>query len=110
MAARPHMIDAHSHIDDEQFAADVDEVIGRADEAGVTRMLVVGYDHETWISSRKLVAAHPDKLYSVIGIHPNSAFETSEDSLAELAALCRGEDGGPRAVGLGETGLDYYWD
>ena len=47
----------------------------------------------------------------MLGIHPNSAGETSDDTLAQLAALARGADGGPRGrFGLGETGLDYHWE
>jgi TatD DNase family protein len=104
-------VDAHTHLDAEEFRDDVAQVIERAREAGVTRMLTVGYDRQTWLTSRQLAEEYGDRgVCLVLGIHPNSADETDDASLARLAALAQGEDGGPRALALGETGLDYYWD
>jgi TatD DNase family protein len=108
----PDLIDSHAHVDAPEFGADRDAVLARAHAAGVTRMITVGYDQATWETATALVTAHSDSgLYLALGIHPNSAYETSDATLAALAARIgagRSDPAQPRVVGLGETGLDYY--
>lgn len=97
------IIDTHAHLDYPDFAADLDEVIARAREAGVTRIITIGTGIE---SSRRAVALaekYPN-VHAVVGIHPTNVLEEPEDfapALRELVAH-------PRVAAIGETGLDYH--
>lgn len=95
--------DTHAHLDFPDFAGDLDAVLARAAEAGVTRIITIGTSVE---SSRRAVALaerHP-AIYAVVGIHPNSAIEAEPGAMDALRELARH----PRVVAIGETGLDYY--
>lgn len=95
--------DTHSHIFWKNFDEDRAEVITRAREAGVERMLVVGTDLET--SRQCFEICEGEKgLYPTAGVHPHDARGVGADVLDEIESLCR-ED---RCVAVGETGLDYF--
>ncbi|MFP4346596.1 MAG: TatD family hydrolase [Anaerolineales bacterium] len=102
------MIDSHIHLQDGRYGSDLDNVVKRAAEAGVTACIVPGTDLAT---SRAAVAlaeryAHPPcAVYATVGYHPTSAHELTEKTLEELHGLAQH----PRVVGIGEIGLDYYW-
>lgn len=100
------LTDTHAHLYFNKFDDDREEVIARAAETGVTRILVPGITLETSLASAKLADAHPT-LFAAIGIHPTDALtwtETTRDELRELAQKS------PRVKAIGEIGLDYYWD
>ena len=95
------MIDTHAHLD--ACADPPGEVIGRAREAGVGRILTVGMTVEGSRAALDLAAAH-EGVHAIVGIHPHEAGADADlDALHELA---REE----RAVGVGETGLDFFRD
>jgi len=97
------IIDTHSHLDFPEFEGEIDAVIERAAQAGVTRIITIGTSVE---SSRRAVALaerHP-AIFAVVGIHPGSATEAEPDAIDRLRELARS----PRVVAIGETGLDYY--
>jgi TatD DNase family protein len=99
------LIDTHAHLDDERFAADLPAVLDRARAAGVARVIAVG---TTAASSRQCVALarqYP-ALRATVGIQPNHVAEAAPGDWDEVVALAAG----PEVVGLGETGLDRYWD
>lgn len=99
------LIDTHVHLNADQYEEDIDAVIQRALDAGVKRMVVVGFDRPTITRAMELAEKH-DFLYAVVGWHPVDAVDcTAEDLqwIEELAAH-------PKVVGIGETGLDYHWD
>jgi TatD DNase family protein len=108
----PTLIDAHAHLDAPEFDEDRPAVIDRAHAAGVTRLITIGYDRQTWVSATALARAEASRgVYLALGIHPNSAYEADDATLADLVARCRAwraDPAAPRVVGLGETGLDYY--
>lgn len=95
--------DTHSHLFWNRFDEDRDEVISRAKEAGVERMLVVGTTLETSKSSFELAALH-DGLFPTAGVHPHDAEAPDEAVREEIATLCAL----PECVAVGETGLDYF--
>lgn len=99
------LIDTHVHLNAEQYEEDVEEVIERAREAGVGKMIVVGFDTETIERAMELVERY-DFLYAVIGWHPVDAIDCTEENLAWIESLTKH----PKVVGIGETGLDYHWD
>jgi TatD DNase family protein len=97
------LLDTHAHLDYPDFAADLDAVLERAREAGVTRVITIGTGVE---SSRRAVALaekYPE-VFAVVGVHPTNVLEEPGDfpaALRELAAH-------PKVAALGETGLDYH--
>ena len=99
------LVDTHVHLNAEQYEEDVEEVIERAREAGVGKMIVVGFDTETIERAMELVERY-DFLYAVIGWHPVDAIDCTEENLAWFESLTKH----PKVVGIGETGLDYHWD
>jgi TatD DNase family protein len=104
MSNNARLIDTHAHIASEQFNADRADVLARAAEAGVARMIEIGYD---LVSSRAAVAlaeAHP-QIYAVVGLQPNHVHEAPDNWADELRALAAH----PKVVGIGEIGLDYHW-
>src|SRR5438067_8045975 len=98
------LIDTHAHLDDDRFQADLSEVLERARQAGVTRVVVVATTAASSGICLDLAVRHARVVPSV-GIQPNNvAAEPPEawDQVAQLAA-------DPRVVALGETGLDRHW-
>ncbi len=101
------LIDTHCHLNHEDFAGDRAEVYGRAEAAGVSRFLCIGYDKESSHQAAELAAEHA-AIYAAIGIHPESAEEWSPDLAAEFAALFAARP--DKMTAYGEIGLDYHWD
>ena len=99
------MVDSHSHLNDPKFAADLDEVISRAREAGVERIVVCGYD---LASSREAIAIAErfEEVYATVGVHPHDAKSFDQDALRELEELSRSA----KVIAIGETGLDFHYD
>jgi TatD DNase family protein len=96
--------DTHAHLADPALSGEADAAIQRALEAGVRRVVAVGYDLAT--SEASLALARRDGVWAAVGIHPNSASDADPASLARIGELARD----PRVVAIGETGLDYYRD
>lgn len=103
------MIDSHCHLNDERFDADIIEVIERAFQSGVNRLIVVGYGLASSRKAIEIVHSHSEKqgvrLHAVIGISPFEAETWGESSRSELASLARDS----AVVGLGEAGLDFFY-
>lgn len=98
-------IDTHVHLNADQYEDDVEEVIERALEAGVSKMVVVGFDHKTIHKAMELAERY-EFIYAVVGWHPVDAVDCTEEDLAWIESLAAH----PKVVGIGEMGLDYYWD
>jgi TatD DNase family protein len=98
------LIDTHSHIADVEFDPDREEVIERALQADVRKMVLIGTDLP---SSRRAVALAEQHLFlwATVGLHPHESKGIDNDLLHSLAKLA----GHPKVVGWGETGLDYYY-
>jgi TatD DNase family protein len=95
--------DSHCHLDFEVFNKDRQDVINRARENGIDRILNPGIDIETSKAAIKWAEAFPE-VYAAVGIHPNDALSWNETTLDELRSLARS----PKVVAIGEIGLDYY--
>ncbi len=97
------LIDTHAHLDFPEFATDLPDVLARAAEAGVSRIVTVSTTIE---SSRRSIslAAGQASVFATVGIHPSNAETFSDDEMAALRELA----GQPRVVALGECGLDYH--
>jgi TatD DNase family protein len=97
------LIDTHAHLDYPDFAADLDGVIERAREAGVTRIITIG----TGIESSRRALAIAEKyasVFAVVGVHPTNVQDEPDDFLSALRDLARH----PKVAAIGETGLDYH--
>ncbi len=101
----PGLVDTHAHLMDAAFDADRDAVLARASAAGVAALVLVGYDLPTSRAAVELARRLPWARASV-GIHPNSAAESTDQDFEAVASLARM----PEVVAIGETGLDYYRD
>lgn len=99
------LIDTHVHLNDNQYEQDIDQVIQRALDAGVERMVVVGFDRPTITRAMELTEKH-SFIYAVVGWHPVDAINCTEEDLQWIEELAAH----PKVVGIGETGLDYHWD
>lgn len=99
------LFDTHTHLNAEQFEEDYKEVIERAREAGVSKMVVVGFDQPTIKRAMALIEQY-DELYASVGWHPVDAIDLTEKDLEWIEALAKH----PKVVALGEMGLDYHWD
>ncbi len=95
--------DTHAHLDYPDYADDLPEVIARAQNAGITRIISIGTDLE---SSRRAVqlADRFEGVFAAVGWHPSNAHEAPEDIRPALRELARH----PKVVAIGEIGLDYH--
>jgi len=94
------VIDTHAHLG---ALDDADEAVGRAAEAGVTRILTVGTDIDDCRRAISLAERH-DGVFAILGIHPHEAGTATDDDIAALRDLLEH----PKAVAVGETGLDWF--
>lgn len=98
------LIDTHAHMALPQFDADRAAALARAAAAGVARVVEIGYDLESSRAAVALAEQH-QQIFAVVGVQPNHAHELRAGWEAELRALCDH----PKAVAVGEIGLDYHW-
>ena len=96
------MIDTHAHLD---ALDDPDDVVTRARDAGVTRILTVGTDVAGCRRALELAEEH-EEVFAILGIHPHAANEATNGDVAEVQSLLAH----PKAVGAGEMGLDWFRD
>lgn len=99
------LFDTHTHLDAPQFDGDREETIARAVEAGVTRMVNIGFNRDTIPTTMKLAESY-DFIYAAVGWHPTDAIDMKDEDLDWIASLCAHD----KVVAIGEIGLDYYWD
>ncbi|HZJ16646.1 MAG TPA: TatD family hydrolase [Chthoniobacteraceae bacterium] len=97
------LIDTHAHLTFKDFADDLEGVIARAAEAGVTRIITIGTSLESSRLAVELAEKYPG-VFATVGIHPDNAVKLPLDFIANLRALARS----PRVVAIGEIGLDYF--
>ncbi len=104
MSTTPTITDSHCHLDFPDFDGQLDEIISRAAEAGVTRMVTICTRLRNEATVRAIAEAHASVFYAA-GTHPMSAADEPLASVDQLVALSRH----PKFVGIGETGLDYHY-
>lgn len=96
--------DSHCHLDDNAYDKDRAEVLKRAEESAVTRILNPGYDVKSSTDALAIATAYK-MVRAAVGIHPQKGEEHNKESYALLEELAA--SGKPAAIG--EIGLDYYW-
>ena len=97
------LIDTHAHLDYPDFAGDFEDILRRATEAGVTRIITIGTSVESSRRAVELAEKYPN-VFAVIGVHPTYVEESGEDVITPLRDLAKSL----RVVAIGETGLDYH--
>ena len=100
-----HLIDSHCHLNYAGLGDDVPGVLARAREAGVGGFLAISCRVSEWADVIGLAEAHAG-VWASVGIHPHEADEHPDTDAATLIAAAAH----PRVIGIGETGLDYYYD
>src|SRR6056297_3708449 len=100
----PAIVDSHCHLDFDSLLPDLDDVVARAKQAGVTRMVTICTRLKNAATIRAIADAQPPVFWAA-GTHPMSAAEEPMASVDDLVALSRH----PKFVGIGETGLDYHY-
>ena len=101
----PNLFDTHAHLHFPDFAGDLDAVLARARQAGVSRFLTIGTDVATSRDAVALAAREPD-VWASVGVHPHDAASADAAALEEIERLASA----PRVVAIGETGLDFFRD
>ncbi|MBI5402656.1 MAG: TatD family hydrolase [Ignavibacteriae bacterium] len=99
------IIDTHAHLFYEDIVKDIDSVLERAAESGISRIIIPAVDYKTSIRTLKLCDKY-EMLYGAVGFHPCDIKETNPDDIKLLEELTSHH----KIVAIGEIGLDYYWD
>jgi TatD DNase family protein len=101
-----NLVDTHAHLYVEQFDGELDEVMERATQNGVNRILLPNIDSSTTKRMWDVVDAYPERCFPMMGIHPCSVGENIEDELNHVQTqLASG-----KYIAVGEIGIDLYWD
>ncbi len=101
----PVLVDSHCHLDFPDFGPEVDEVVARAHAAGVGLMVTISTKVSAFDRVRAVAERFPH-VFCTVGIHPHEAASEPETDMATLVALAKH----PKVVGIGETGLDYFYE
>ncbi|MFN4310865.1 MAG: TatD family hydrolase [Ferrovibrio sp.] len=99
------LIDSHCHLDFPDFAEERDAIIQRARQAGVGLMLTISTRLDQFDRVLEVAESYPD-VYCTVGIHPHEADDHVDVAAAKLIELAAH----PKVVGIGETGLDYFYE
>ena len=99
------LVDSHCHLNYKGLAEQQGEVLARARARGVTAMLNIATRESEWDDVLAAAEANDD-VWASVGIHPHDADQHPDVDTAKLVARARNR----RVVGIGETGLDYYYD
>ena len=100
------LIDTHAHLYSSKFSSDRDDMVRRAIAAGVNKLYLPNIDAASIDAMLDLEAAFPDHCFAMMGLHPCSVNETVEAELAIVEKYLQER----KWAGVGETGIDLYWD
>ncbi|MBP7373975.1 MAG: TatD family hydrolase [Prevotella sp.] len=98
--------DTHTHLDGEEFANDLNEVVERAKDAGVVRVLIPAIDLNNVNPVVELCNRYQGYAYPMVGLHPEEVKADWETVLHKMREIM---DSNPDFIAIGEVGLDYYW-
>ncbi len=99
-------IETHSHLNDKSFDADRADVIDRAFKSGVAKIIEIACSAKEWEPASALCAGYKGKIAAAFGIHPQYTEELTPENLITLSGFLQKDI----CSGIGEIGLDYYWD
>ena len=99
------MIDSHCHLDHEQLNSDLSNVIKRSKDVGIEKLLTISTSFESF-KKIKYIITKDEIIFGTIGIHPHET-DNNEISVDEIV---KNFDENPKIIGIGETGLDFYYN
>ncbi len=99
------LVDSHCHLNYPGLVEELPDVLARAGEAGITHMVCICSRLSEFDDIRKIAEAH-DHIFCTVGIHPHDSGEEPETDVETLVELAQH----PKVVGIGETGLDFFYD
>jgi TatD DNase family protein len=99
------LVDSHCHLDFNDYSGELDDVVARAGDAGVATMVTISTRLTTFEGVRAVAERYPN-VWCSVGVHPHQAGEEGVDTPDRLMELAENS----RVVGIGESGLDYYYD
>lgn len=99
------LIDSHCHLNFPDFADDLPQVIERAHQNGIVKMVSICTKIAEFPQIAEIATTHPS-VYCTVGVHPHDAQDHVDTTAAELIELAKH----PKCVGIGETGLDYFYE
>ena len=99
------MIDSHCHLDHEQINSDLSNVIKRSKDVGIEKLLTISTSFESFKKIKNIVT-EDEIIFGTIGIHPHET-DNNEISIDEIV---KNFDENPKIIGIGETGLDFYYN
>jgi TatD DNase family protein len=105
MPSQPFLVDSHCHLDFPEYAGQLDQVVARAQAAGVKVCVSIGTELKRFPGVRKVAESFPD-IWCSVGVHPH---EAGQELLSDPGPLLD-EASHPKVVGIGETGLDYFYE
>lgn len=100
------LIDTHTHLYSSEFDEDIEEVVSRANDAGVTRFYLPAIDSTQIARMEKLAKDFPGQMFAMAGLHPCYVKENYKNELLTVEENLLKK----RYSAIGETGLDFYWD
>ena len=99
------MIDSHCHLDHEPLISDLSNVIQRSKEVGIEKLLTISTSFKSFARVKELIKMD-DMIYGTIGIHPHE----SSTNIITSKQIIDGLSENPKIIGVGETGLDFYYN
>ena len=99
-------VESHAHLDLEDFDEDREEILARAKACGVEQIINVFLGPDAYEKRKGLFDEHPEVSF-LLGVHPNNADTLTDDALSRMRAHFKNDT---RLKGVGEIGLDYYWE
>jgi len=101
-----YFVDTHSHLHFPDFEADLPEVIHRAQQVKVQKIITLGTDYASSLKTLAIANRH-EEVFAAVGIHPSEAHQMQPEDLDKLIQLIQSEK---KIVAIGEIGLDFYWE
>jgi TatD DNase family protein len=99
-------VDTHTHLHFEQFKADLDDLINRAENDGINQIVTAGADLNSSQNTLK-IAQQYEGVFAAVGIHPSESHLAKDGDLNAIKKLAISES---KVVAIGEIGLDFYWE
>ena len=99
------LIDTHAHLFIDKIYSQIDDVIKRAEDAGIEKIICPAVDYQSSLKILEICSKY-DIVYAAVGIHPGDCKDMDFSEMEKIALLTNE----PKVVAIGETGLDYYWD
>lgn len=99
------LIDTHAHIDMDDYSADFSQMLKRAEQNGVKKIIVPGVEPSSFERIFQLTEKYGN-IYGCVGVHPEELDSYTEEAQEKIKYYLKKE----KIVALGEVGLDYYWD